>query len=448
MGAGAPNGDTQNQGYLRSQHPYVYRIGWLVLWAWAECGKSLSIIFAQWPSMHDPIKYLLNVADHHEADTLTEKWVQGKLQELQYVGLSGALVTGTIASAFSWFSVPDDPWSTQACWTSALLLGFTAIAVATQQTIGLARLCSCEDGWLKVRCLLGEKNPFYGSQDKRPYFSHHRMHREDRVRMKKSQLWIWQTPVMLLNFAILLFVVGLMIAIFVRASRTHWDWSKGQIQIAIFFGCAVFFSGTNYLICWICLNAGSLQSESERIDTVYIIPPETEDYTDALIEFVDLAVDVYGVKRGGDADNYKGPQYVHTIKNEGKIYSACGDGKIPFVSTKDIAAVAFRALTDEKAWNTDVRVLGGELLSLDDVAAKFTKALNKPVEHVKLSEKEMGNLYRETGMPGHIADLIAWMEAYSATGVEERMSDTVEKVTGRMPVRFEEMIEESREVWL
>jgi festuclavine dehydrogenase len=60
-----------------------------------------------------------------------------------------------------------------------------------------------------------------------------------------------------------------------------------------------------------------------------------------------------------------------TIKAEGKIYTACGDGKIPFISATDIAAVAFRALTDENSHNTDYRVLGPELLTYDEVCRPF-----------------------------------------------------------------------------
>ena len=56
-----------------------------------------------------------------------------------------------------------------------------------------------------------------------------------------------------------------------------------------------------------------------------------------------------------------------TIQKEGKIYSACGDGKAAFISTTDIAAVAFRALTDEKTHNTDYAIGGAELLTHDEV---------------------------------------------------------------------------------
>ena len=68
-----------------------------------------------------------------------------------------------------------------------------------------------------------------------------------------------------------------------------------------------------------------------------------------------------------ELDNFAQWGHRETIKNEGKIYSACGDGKIPLISAKDIAAVAFHALTDTEPPSTDYRVLGGELLTYDDV---------------------------------------------------------------------------------
>ena len=74
---------------------------------------------------------------------------------------------------------------------------------------------------------------------------------------------------------------------------------------------------------------------------------------------------------GNGIDNYLGEQYTPGIKYEGKIYSACEDGKIPFVSTRDVGAVAFHALTDAEAWNKDVRVLGPDLLTIDDVRRPF-----------------------------------------------------------------------------
>lgn len=56
-----------------------------------------------------------------------------------------------------------------------------------------------------------------------------------------------------------------------------------------------------------------------------------------------------------------------SIKDEGKIYTACGDGKIPFVSATDIAASAFHSLIGTKPHEESYRILGPELLTMDDV---------------------------------------------------------------------------------
>ena len=50
--------------------------------------RILTIAFATWPSMHDPVSHLLNTVDREDADKLTEKWTNGKLKELEFVGIT------------------------------------------------------------------------------------------------------------------------------------------------------------------------------------------------------------------------------------------------------------------------------------------------------------------------------------------------------------------------
>lgn len=68
----------------RRGHPYLFSLGWVFI----LFHKVLTVVFATWPSMHDPINSLLNATDVEEADKLTEKWTDAKLKELNYVGLS------------------------------------------------------------------------------------------------------------------------------------------------------------------------------------------------------------------------------------------------------------------------------------------------------------------------------------------------------------------------
>lgn len=91
MGAGEWNVQNPEQGHLllwRKRHPYLFSLSFVFIWIAAKLRNLLNVVFATWPSMHDPIIYLLNTADEKEADKLTEKWADGKLKELQYVGLS------------------------------------------------------------------------------------------------------------------------------------------------------------------------------------------------------------------------------------------------------------------------------------------------------------------------------------------------------------------------
>ena len=78
----------QERHVLQGRRPYFGRFNSIYIRPTKGLRTGLSVIFAPWPSMHNPVDRLLNAADTEEADRLTEKWTKGKLKELQYVGLS------------------------------------------------------------------------------------------------------------------------------------------------------------------------------------------------------------------------------------------------------------------------------------------------------------------------------------------------------------------------
>lgn len=82
MSGNTLDGDAPGKTIFR--HP----LSWPFAWLYNRLYGMLVIVFAPWPSMHDPIKLLLNAQDRELADRLTEKWTVAKLSELQYVGLT------------------------------------------------------------------------------------------------------------------------------------------------------------------------------------------------------------------------------------------------------------------------------------------------------------------------------------------------------------------------
>lgn len=75
-------------------------------------------------------------------------------------------------------------------------------------------------------------------------------------------------------------------------------------------------------------------------------------------------------------ENLIEPGSALTVSKTNTIFTATQDGKIPFVSADDIAEVAFHALTDEKSYNCDFKVLGPENLTYDMVRTPF------PIAHL------------------------------------------------------------------
>ncbi|EUC44639.1 hypothetical protein COCMIDRAFT_76143, partial [Bipolaris oryzae ATCC 44560] len=131
------------------------------------------------------------------------RWRSSKLSELTVVIITGALIAGVVSSAFSWPTINDAPWTAKALLYSALILSLTSISIGTQQSIALYRIGGHEDGLETLQALL--KSPRGKNAS-------------------KLQLYIWQVPVMMLNIAILVFLIGLMVLIWARAAeQPSWD---------------------------------------------------------------------------------------------------------------------------------------------------------------------------------------------------------------------------------
>ncbi|RYP65815.1 hypothetical protein DL771_008116 [Monosporascus sp. 5C6A] len=139
--------------------------------------------------------------------------------------------------------------------------------------------------------------------------------------------------------------------------------------------------------------------------------------------------------------------HLKSIREEDKVYSATGAGRIPWVSADDVAAVAFAALTAPEPPNRDFLILGRELLSYGDVAAALTEVLGREISHGDISEAELARRHEGFGMPAQYAAILAAMETAVKNGSEDRLSDVVLHVTGRPPRMFRDFVKENKAVW-
>lgn len=118
------------------------------------------------------------------------------------------------------------------------------------------------------------------------------------------------------------------------------------------------------------------------------------------------------------------------------------------MSATDIAAVAYRAVTDIESHDCDHRVLGPELLTYDEIAQKLSAALGREIQHVSLSGEDRYQGLVSAGVSEYYARFLTNLETAAATGFETHLNDEVEKVTGRPPKSFDVFAQENRAAWI
>ncbi|MET9679246.1 NmrA family NAD(P)-binding protein [Streptomyces coeruleorubidus] len=136
--------------------------------------------------------------------------------------------------------------------------------------------------------------------------------------------------------------------------------------------------------------------------------------------------------------------HARSIREDGTLWTATGSGRVGFVDADDIAAVAFHALTDDRSPDTDLVLTGPEALSHDDIAALVTEVTGRYVVHRPISYEQMRDRLSAL-MPVEFAALLAGMERAIAEGAEDRVTDTVQRLTGRPARTFRAFLE--REMW-
>lgn len=140
-------------------------------------------------------------------------------------------------------------------------------------------------------------------------------------------------------------------------------------------------------------------------------------------------------------------QHLPTIRDEGAIYTAAGDGRVPFIHADDIAAVGVAALLGKVAGDGDHVLTGPRALSYGDAASIIAAAAGRPVRHQRLSEDALAKRLAGHGLPPPYAAALAAMDTAVAHGSEDRITDAVQVITGRTPISFEAFAASNRDCW-
>jgi uncharacterized protein YbjT (DUF2867 family) len=132
----------------------------------------------------------------------------------------------------------------------------------------------------------------------------------------------------------------------------------------------------------------------------------------------------------GQADN---------IIDDGVVYSSSGDGKIPFVDTRDIAAVALVTLSQPGHTGKKYVVTGGHALSYRQATDILGQAIGRPLRFIDEPFDEARARLMKAGQPAWLVDSLLAIAAYQrAGGPTETITSVVADLTGKPPRTFAE----------
>jgi NAD(P)H dehydrogenase (quinone) len=125
---------------------------------------------------------------------------------------------------------------------------------------------------------------------------------------------------------------------------------------------------------------------------------------------------------------------------EGEIRGPAGDGSVAAVARDDVADVAVEALTGDGHAGQAYPLTGPEAITMTEAAARLSAFIGRPIEYVEETVDEAWESRRPSGAPDWLIDV--WVSTYTAIagGEVDGPTDTVERVTGRLPIDLEETL--------
>ncbi|HTU93393.1 MAG TPA: SDR family oxidoreductase [Gemmataceae bacterium] len=134
--------------------------------------------------------------------------------------------------------------------------------------------------------------------------------------------------------------------------------------------------------------------------------------------------------------------WARSIRTEGVVRAATGDGKIPFIHSNDIAEVAAKALTTGDYTGESLPITGPEALSYAEMTAKISAAIGKPLDFQAISDEEACQQQIEWGTPQPLIEARLSIFRAIRAGRLATVTDTVQRILGRKPITFDEWARE------
>ena len=133
----------------------------------------------------------------------------------------------------------------------------------------------------------------------------------------------------------------------------------------------------------------------------------------------------------------------YPIRDEGVLRSSTGEGKIAFIHSDDIAAVATTALTTRKHDGQALVITGPEALSYREMAATIAQTIGTPIDFEEISDQQAHTHVVGWAGGGPYLDALVDIRRAVRDGRLDTVTDGVRQVIGREPISFAQWASEN-----
>ncbi|WP_224449937.1 SDR family oxidoreductase [Haloprofundus salilacus] len=130
------------------------------------------------------------------------------------------------------------------------------------------------------------------------------------------------------------------------------------------------------------------------------------------------------------------------IVEHNQIFVPAGDGKTSFVDARDLGEAGATVLTERGHENHAYDLTGSEAVGYTEVAAVFTRVLDRQITYPKPSLLEFGVRMRRRGNSLAFIALMGGIYTTARLGLAARVTDDTSRILGREPRKMRTFVEE------
>ena len=130
-----------------------------------------------------------------------------------------------------------------------------------------------------------------------------------------------------------------------------------------------------------------------------------------------------------------------SVRDRGRIELPFGQGKTSPVATADVAGVIAAILPDPGPHLGRIYELTGpRSQNMNEVAREYSDALNREITYSDIPPEDWERELKRAGLPEHLTRHLMTMAELNRAGRYDRMTDGVERVTGRPAMSIREFV--------